>query len=328
MDAATYQLVTRRLRQVGRVMVATHQRPDGDALGSAAGLIAGLRKLGAEAELALFEAPPARYASLLDGCQWRLWPENLERGVFGALVIVDTGARAQLEPMAARLDEMPPTIVIDHHATPPDVGLRESDLRVIDPHASASCLMITEWLETSAIPLDPQSATALFTGLATDTGWFRFPSVDARTLRAATRLVEAGVRPSEIHERLYQQEPIERLRLVARMLNRLELRANGRLAVMTLRQEDFERTGATGGMTEDLVNEAGKLAGVEATVLLTENEDGVVRVNLRSRGELNVAALAAQFGGGGHVRAAGARVSGDFDAVAARVVEIAVAALG
>ncbi|MCA9242917.1 MAG: bifunctional oligoribonuclease/PAP phosphatase NrnA [Phycisphaerales bacterium] len=327
MEVERWSSVTRRLRSIGRVAVVTHQRPDGDALGSAAGAVGGLRKLGVEATVTLFEPPPARYAFLLDSCGWQAW-SDFDPKRYGAIVVLDTNARGQLVPMVETLDTLPPITVIDHHVSPPDVGMREIDLCLIDAQASATALLIAEWFAAADIPLDAPTATALFTGLATDTGWFRFPSVDARTLAVATRLVEAGAQPSEIFERLYQQEPIERLRLVARMLNRLELRANGRLAVMTLRREDFERTGATGGMTEDLVNEAGKLAGVEATVLLTESDDGVVRVNFRSRGQLDVASLAGQFGGGGHFRASGARVSGDFDAVTARVVDAAVAALG
>jgi phosphoesterase RecJ-like protein len=111
------------------------------------------------------------------------------------------------------------------------------------------------------------------------------------------------------------------------MLATLALHAGGKLAVMSLRRTDFEATGADRTMTEDLVNEAGRLAGLEATILFTEELDGRVRVNFRSKSTLDVAALARRFGGGGHARAAGARPAGPWDEVVPRVVAETTAAL-
>jgi phosphoesterase RecJ-like protein len=184
-------------------------------------------------------------------------------------------------------------------------------------------LLLTEWVQWSGRKLDERLATALLVGLATDTGWFRFSNADARTLHTAGELVSAGARPSEIYDDIYQRDSAAKLRLVARLLQSLELGAGGRLAVLRLRQADFAAAGADMSETEDLVNEVNRLGCAEATVMFTEEPEGVIRVNLRSKRVVDVAKLAQQFGGGGHVRAAGARVKGDWDETVAAVMAAA-----
>lgn len=322
--ALTAWLATRQ-----RPLLLTHRRPDGDALGALAGMALALRALGQTPAVALYEPLPPRYAPLLGGTPWRRWDQ--ERMTLSAdcdaVVILDTCARQQLEPVAEWLADAPPTAIVDHHATTDEIGRRAGDLRVIDPTAGAACLLIHEWVQHVQIPLASELATALYVGLATDTGWFRFSNTDARMLHAAAALVAAGVAPDRLYNALYQQEPAAKLRLIGRMLERLELHANGQLAVLTLRQADFDAAGADRTMTEDLVNEAGRIAELEATVLCSEEPDGAVRVNFRSRTRLDVAALAARFGGGGHARAAGARLPGPWEVALQRVVAETRAAL-
>lgn len=313
-----------------RPLLLTHRKPDGDALGALVGLALAVEQLGCRPACTLFERPfPPRYPSLASAVSWRYWPEEqrtLEPGC-DALVILDTCSLSQLEPVADLLARAPRTLVIDHHATRDPIGTRPEDLRVIDESAAATCLMIAEWLPAAGLQLTPTIAEALFIGLATDCGWFRFANTDARTLRAAARLCEVGASPSALYRPIYERDPISKLRLVGRMLLSLELHAGGRLAVLKLRQADFAETGADRALTEDLVNEAGRLAGVEAIILFTEDVGGIVRLNLRSKSFLDVAALAGRFGGGGHLRAAGARVTGAWDDVVPRVIAEAEAAL-
>jgi bifunctional oligoribonuclease and PAP phosphatase NrnA len=304
-----YSAVTRWLEGCRRPMVVSHRRPDGDPQGAIAGLCLALRARRIEASPVLYESFPARYRWLGEQLQWRAWPADAEflRAV-DAVIILDTCARQQLEPIADFLPQAPRTLVIDHHATRDDIATRPEDLRLFDDTASAASLLVAEWVCAAGIALTPQIARALFTGIATDCGWFRFSNTDARTLHVAADLVRAGAPPAEIHAELYQQDSGARLRLIARALLSLELHASGRLAVMRLRRSDYEAAGAGPSDSEDVVNEAGRLAEIEATILFNEEPDGSVRVNLRSRRVLDVAQLAADFGGGGHARAAGARL--------------------
>ncbi|MGD8450264.1 MAG: DHHA1 domain-containing protein [Phycisphaerae bacterium] len=323
-----YHNVMEWLSECQRPLLLTHQRPDGDALGAMGGLALALGQRGARPAAALYEPFPWRYTYFQEAARWTDWKTEGERlrRECDAVIVVDTCALAQLEPVAEWLPQAPRTLVIDHHTTRDAIGERPGDLRLIDVSASAVCLLIAEWVRATQVACSPLMATALFTGIATDCGWFRFPNTDARTLRVVAELVAAGASPNGIYGAVYQQDPPAKLRLVARMLDSLELHAGGKLAVMGLREADFVAAGADPNETEDLVNEAGRLGGIEATVLCTE-QPGVIRINFRSRNALDVAALARQFGGGGHARAAGARVAGRWDEVVPAVVTAAVAAL-
>jgi phosphoesterase RecJ-like protein len=146
-------------------------------------------------------------------------------------------------------------------------------------------------------------------------------------MRLAADLVEAGADASRIHAAIYQQDSPARLRLIAHVLDHLELKAEDRLAVMYLRPADFAATGADNSMAHELVNEATRLACTEATLLFTEEPDRTIRVNFRSKRELDVSTLARRYGGGGHVRAAGARLRGEWDSVVPRVIAETIEAL-
>jgi bifunctional oligoribonuclease and PAP phosphatase NrnA len=310
-------------------LLITHRRPDGDALGALAALGRALGQLHVTPLIALYEPLPPRYGLLAELAAWQQWQEPAaalaERA--DALVIVDTCAYAQLEPVRTYLEHAPRTLVIDHHPTRDAIGTRPGDLRLIDESAGAVCVLIGEWLQACGLALDPAIATALLVGVGTDTGWFRFSNTDGRALRLAADLAAAGAPPNAIYRYIYEQDAAARLRLIGQMLLHMELLAEGRLAVLRLRRSDFAAAGADGAVTDDLVNEAGRLAGLEATLLFLEEPDGSVRVNFRSKQTLDVAVLAQRFGGGGHARAAGARPPGTFDEVVARVVDATLRAL-
>jgi phosphoesterase RecJ-like protein len=180
--------------------------------------------------------------------------------------------------------------------------------------------MIDELLTALDWPLDEPAAEALMTAVTTDTGWLRFANTDARALRAVGRWIERGVRTDQLYKKLYQTDRPARLRLIARMLHSLELFCDDRLAAMRIRRADFAASGATAEDTDNLVNESLRIGSVDTALLLSEQEDGVVRVSLRSRDLLDVASVARRFGGGGHARAAGFRGEQDIDALKDRLV--------
>jgi phosphoesterase RecJ-like protein len=305
----------------GRVLCLSHTRPDGDAIGSVLGLRSLLRGVGVDVTGVMLDPPTSRYEWLLVGDPLAIWTTDaaaIRDRSYDAVILVDTCAARQLEPVMPFVKQLSaPRVVFDHHATR-DVP---AGVLLIDETAAATCELICEWADAVGLTPSAEAATALFAGLATDTGWFRFPSVDARALRTAERLVALGADPHRIYERLYSQDAPGRLRLLGAMLATLELRAGGRLAVVELTQESFRRNGATPADTEDLINEPQRIAGVMAAVLFVEQDDGRVRVSFRSKRDLDVAALAAEFGGGGHARAAGARVVGSLPEVRERVLQ-------
>jgi len=317
--------VVERLTDARSILIVTHARPDGDALGSMAALAAAARATGRKACMLVPGELPARYDFL--------FPDDRPAGVaaFGALadeadlvVIVDTCAFAQLDhlddELTARRGKI---VVVDHHATADDIGA----VRWMDASAAAAGVMVEELIEACGWPLPETAAEALLVAITTDTGWFRFANTDGRCLRAAARLFEAGVHVDELYARLYQCDRPERLDLLRRALDSAELHHDGRIATMVLRRGDFNAARARLDETENFVNEPLRVGRVEVSILLVENPD-CVRISLRSRGHVDVAEVARSFGGGGHVRAAGLRAQEDVDQFKQRLVAACLARMG
>ena len=323
------QEIMERLSAAARLLVVTHARPDGDGLGSMSALTSAARAAGKEVATLVPSEVPARYDFLLSPDR-PAGPERFAELADWAdtVIIVDTCAFAQLDDLdgqlAAARDKI---VVIDHHATTDDIGA----VRWVDTSSAAAGVMVGELLEALGWPVDRPAAEALLTAMTTDTGWFRFSNTDARCLRAAARLFEAGVEGDKLYQRLFQADRGERMMLLSRALSSMELRAGGRIATMKIRDIDFAETGARQDETENLVNEPMRMGCVEVSMLLVENGDAqaepCVRVSLRSRGKVDVAAIARGFGGGGHVQAAGLRIDEDIDALAVRLVGACEAAM-
>jgi phosphoesterase RecJ-like protein len=265
-----------------------------------------------------------------------------------AVIVLDTCAYTQLRPFADWLRAAPqPKLAVDHHATRDDLA----DFYLVDEPAAAACLILYDWALAVKWPIEMNTAHALFIGVAMDTGWFRHSNTDYRVLIAAADLVARGVKPHELYESLFLRESAARVRLQSAAIATLELLAADRVAVMTLTRRAIADAGATVADTEDIVNEPLRIASVVVSLLLVEHDDGVVRVSFRSKPpsepgaeatgydarlaaleapsgltqtaqpDIDVAALAQSFGGGGHRRASGARIPGPLPDVRRRIVE-------
>lgn len=307
------------IAQARSLVLLTHARSDGDALGSIIALARAARNAGRHATLVATDPLPDTCADLTAGTHFEPaaeFPRLAQQA--DLIVLVDTCSYSQLDTLAQPLrDCTDKVVVLDHHATHDPIGR----CRWIDPSAAAAGVMTLELLDTLGWPLDPPAARALAWAIVCDTGWMRFSNADGRCLRAMARLLDAGVKPDELYKTIFQTDRPERLRLLARVLGTLETSCGGRLAVMTCRKGDFAATGAAPAETENFVNEPLRIGAVEASVLLVENGD-VIRVSLRSRGAVDVAAVAKAFGGGGHVRAAGLRQSGDLDELKSKLIAV------
>jgi phosphoesterase RecJ-like protein len=176
-------------------------------------------------------------------------------------------------------------------------------------------------LDTWGIEFDKAISSALFLAIASDTGWFQFSNTRPYTHRLAARLIEHGVDTDQMYQHLYQNERAERVALQTRAQQSLELLQDGRLAVMSVTRSDFEQTHANVGDTENLINIPLQIRTVEVSLLFTEpTGPGPVRVSLRSKGRVDVAKFAEQFGGGGHARASGLKLEASLDEARRRVV--------
>ncbi|MBL8849396.1 MAG: bifunctional oligoribonuclease/PAP phosphatase NrnA [Planctomycetaceae bacterium] len=301
-------------------MLSSHVRPDADAIGSELGLAFVLESLGKSVRIANPSATP-RHLAFLDPTG-RV--HKLKEGISVAEaidvdvhIVVDTGAWQQLPDVDQVLrTTAAKKVVIDHHVSGDDLGA----LVLKDTSSSATGVLITELAEYLGVQPTGGAADALFCAIATDTGWFRFSNSDSRTLRCAAGLIDAGARPDLLYRELHERSSPARLKLHSKVLGRVTFTANGKLGYTHVLLQDYVETGAHPTDTEDLVNDCLRVDGVECAFILVEQRTGQVKASFRSRGPVNVARIAEQFGGGGHKQAAGATLSGPLASAQAAVL--------
>lgn len=298
------------LLEVDSILITTHAKPDGDAIGSAVALAHALTLAGKSVELWIMPPIPEplriiadRFPTHLVGDEHGGYPEMEP----DRIVIVDTGSWSQLESFRDWLEpRWARCTIIDHHLKGDDVAVA----RFILPTAAATAEIIAHLIDLIDIPIDELIGEALFVGIASDTGWFRFSNTYPATHELAARLLRFGVDHSRLYRLTEQGERPEKLALLQRALDSLEF--IGTVGVMmTLRNEDFDESGAWLEETERFVDLPQMVAHVETVILLTETPDGTIRLSFRSKpgpDAIDVSALASEFGGGGHARAAGAKV--------------------
>ncbi len=322
----TQQELTAWLKKARRVLITTHSKPDGDAVGTSLALARAIERAGREAEIVYAGPWPARFDRVVQPTQ----PIHLESQITGsdprlpepdAVLIVDTGSRTQLretEPwLRARYDK---AAILDHHrAGDPDLAPK----RFINPEAAAAaeiaapiCAALLNLDSPASLPKN--IAEPLYLGIASDTGWFRHANTTPTTLRLAADLLAAGVDHPALYQRIEQGDRAERLKLIARALSSLQLHEQDRIAITAISRSDFEQTGGTQGDTGGFAEIPMSIATVRASAALTEVA-GEIRISMRSKSAdgphhlVDVNAAAQSLGGGGHTQAAGARFQGSLE---------------
>ncbi len=289
------------LKSHDRVALLTHISPDGDALGSSLCMLHALHALGKQAVL-VCQDPVPPYLQLIPGWEQVIAPYPATALPFEpecafALDCADPRRTGTTQPLMDK-----PTLCLDHHGTNPGYG----EVSCVDATAAATGEILFDLLDELGVSLDRTLAECLYVAIATDTGNFSFSSTSERTFRCAARCMGAGLDLAPLNERLFRIRSAAKTRLIGRVLSRIRYEEG--VAVMYITREDFADCGATLADTENLVNYGIETEGTRAALMAIERE-GSTRFSLRSRGEPDVAALAARFGGGGHRCAAGATVN-------------------
>ncbi len=296
------------LRGAASVLITTHLNPDGDALGSAGALALFLRARGTQARVLVDWPIPENLHFLRDGAGIEEYDPAQHDALFGSadlLVAVDMNAPSRMGRIAdVAASAGIRILVIDHHLDPRPFA----DGYCLRSDACATAEILFDLIEAEE-GLTPAIAEALYTGILTDTGSFRFERTTSRVFRIAAELLDAGVQPQDVYRRIYDEYPMRRTRLVGRVLAGIRSLADGRATLLAVTKEDLD---ATDGLIEDvenIVNYGLSIRGVLATALVTEMPGGV-KVSFRSRGDVSIQPLAQRFGGGGHRYAAGATLDG------------------
>lgn len=310
----SYRAVADLLARGSRFVLTGHRNPDGDSLGSALALAEALRNVGKEAVVVMRD-PWSRAYDGMPGVREVAVSDRLPEGwpdAWDAAFVMecpDPERPGYAELLAGRV------VNVDHHPG----NVRYGALDLVDLPAAAVGEMIANLLDLLGWTITPTIATNLWVSLVSDTGSFRYGNTTPRALALGARLVSAGANPAAVNEFLFESVSRATLALEGLVLSTLALHDGGRVATLELPHRFLAESGASPADSEGLVNRARSIDGVRAAALLREGDPGEIRCSLRSKGAVDVRAVAARHGGGGHRNASGCRLEGTLEDARARI---------
>ena len=306
--------IAQELKNNERFLLATHVNPDGDAIGSLGALALVLEGMGKQVVAYCQDEVPEflRFLPYAD----RIVSEISGLDRFEVAVVLDCGAFDRIGSAVEVLQHVGKIIHIDHHSSSGDFG----QLNLVRPECSSTAEILYEIFQAIPVSLTPEVAENIYTAILTDTGSFRFANTTARTLAIAAEMVSLGVAPEKVAGEIYDSMSPERIELLARSLNTLTLRSNGRVAAMHVSRRMLEETGTSLIDTDGFVNYPRAISSAEIAIFFREMAADEVNVSLRSRGGLDVAEFARIHGGGGHHNAAAFRLGGSLSEVVEKVL--------
>ncbi len=308
MDKKILDQARQLLEGAQTVLVASHVRPDGDAVCSVLGLALALQTQGKQVHMVLSDGVPSGFDHLTG-------VEQIARKASGPVDLVVSVDAADQSRTGEALSEYPNVdINIDHHVTNTLFGR----LNLVEADSVATCAMLAEYLPAFGLDFSPAVVDALLTGILTDTIGFHTSNMNPKALRIAADLVEKGADLPFLYERALLRRSFSALRYWGAGL--VKLQREGQLVWTTLSLAERQTAGYPGNDDAELVNNVAFVEGAAITVLFIEQKDKQVKISWRSQGDIDVSRIAAQFGGGGHVPAAGAVLQGSLEEVQTKVL--------
>jgi phosphoesterase RecJ-like protein len=306
------QKIVEAVRAGRRFVISSHARPDGDAIGSEMAAAYALRALGKQVRVVNVDAPPAPFLQLPGVREIEVAPEA--SGEFDVSIIMECSSLARTG--VSGLDRAT-VINIDHHPGNSSYG----HFNWFDGTAAACGEMVFDLVTALDAPLTREVATHIYVAILTDTGSFHFSSISPRTFDICRAALVAGVDPVQIARYVYDSNSLGRLKVFGAVLNRLHIDATGHVAALYLDDAMLREAGGTYDDTEGLINEPLTVKDIQAVVFFKRVEGDQYRVSLRSKGAVDIATIAKEFGGGGHKNAAGCSASGPFETLQRLFVE-------
>lgn len=303
--------ITKAINEAETIAILTHESPDGDAMGSSLAMYNALKDMGKKPDIIIPEYP--RTFSFLPGAD-----EILKEGKqkqYDLVISLDCADLKRLNGFANYFKDAKTTISIDHHRMNPMFA----DYNYVDPASPACCQILVVILEYLKVEITKDIGTCLLTGIITDTGGFKYPGVTAETFEFAAWLLTSGVNVSNIYKKVLQIKTRANYELSKLAMNRMEFLEDDRITFTYITLEDEKRFQAEEGSHEGIVEIGRDIEGVEVSIFLHEAEDGF-KVSLRSNEYINVSEVCFMFGGGGHMRAAGCKMTGTIEQIKNKLV--------
>jgi phosphoesterase RecJ-like protein len=300
----TIHKIVEAIRESRSVLIVSHEGPDGDAVGSSLGLAAFLKGIGKDVTVHLADPVPELYRFLPGADQ--VCAAIPDRN-FDLAFVLDVGEFRRAGKQFCSFNRIGRTINLDHHLTCEEFGV----FNLIDVQAAATAILVWRVAAAYGFVADYATAICLYVGILTDTGSFRYSNSNREAFSSAGELLEmGGFSAWDVAEKLYESQPRKRLELLVRALPTLEFIKNGQAASLTVTTDMYAATGSDAELTDGFVNYPRSVQGVEVAIFFRQLEERRFKVGFRSKGAVNVAAIAQAFGGGGHHNAAGGIVDG------------------
>lgn len=313
--SVNYEQIINEINKCSKIAVTSHVTPDGDNVGSSLALCLALQKLGKQADFILEDNIPEVYRFLKGAKEVKSYTSFADLD-YELLISMDCGdleRLGQVKELALKLQ----TINIDHHVS----NTRFGSINLVEENASATAEIAYKLIKSMGIFIDKDIAECIYTGIVTDTGMFQYSNTTEETHSVAAELIIAGVNPSEIFNKVYQNSPKEKVLLMKEALQSLEFYCDDRVSCISISKDQLERISTEELDTEGIVNLARDIESVEVAAFLKEKQDNVIKVSLRSKSIVDVCVIAKGFGGGGHIRAAGCTIQGSLQQAKEQLLE-------
>ncbi|NLT96039.1 MAG: bifunctional oligoribonuclease/PAP phosphatase NrnA [Clostridia bacterium] len=309
--------IKEQIKKSDKITIVSHCHPDGDALGSQIALALGLEQLGMEVTMINKDPVPQTYRFLKN---WELIkPHDENTGPSALMIFLDCATLDRVGyPVENIVGSNSVVINIDHHISNTNFG----HLNWVEPSAAATAELIYDLLGLLHVKIDKDIATALYTGISTDTGSFLYENTTATTHLVVSDLINRGADVGLVRLNYYENINISKINLLKYILNNLKFCSDNKICWAAIKQYDFASSGATDQDTEGLINYLKNISGVEVAIIFREMAPEQVKVSFRSKKWADVNLVAEKFGGGGHPRASGCTVNEDLDKAISSVLRV------
>ncbi len=306
-----FNKIAKKIEQAKKIAIFSHTRPDGDTVGAVLALKRGLESIGKKCDCFCDTVIPNRFSFMPGAESFALSPSEK----YDIYIAVDCGDLGRLGENAAIFQKKVSTINIDHHSSNDNFA----EINYVASYAS-TCEIVYELLAHMKIALDDDIALCLYVGLSTDTGNFAHANTNAHAFECARELINYNIDIASLNYLLYRDTSFQRTRLLGRVISRTRQYLDGQLTIIYTTNEDLAETGAATSDTEGFIDYAINVIGTKVGVAICQHSENSYKVSMRSREKIDVSAICATFGGGGHLNASGCIISGFLEDVIGKIV--------